>query len=84
MPEPGGIAASDFLIAVILLGTLLVLSMAGAAAALVIGPRRRLKRRMALLGLADEPAGKQPAQLRQPAEQARQVLADRTRKPGRR
>ena len=68
MPEPGGIAASDFLIAVILLGTLLVLSMAGAAAALVIGPRRRLKRRMAVLGLADEPAVKQPTRAANPRQ----------------
>ena len=69
MPESGGITTSDLLIAVILLGTLLVLSVAGAAAALVIGPRRRLRQRMALLGLTNEPAAaKQSARAANPRQ----------------
>ena len=70
MPEPVGIAASDLLIAVILLGTLLVLSMAGAAAVLVIGPRRRLRRRMALLGLTDEPLARRSEDRARPPKEA--------------
>lgn len=68
MPESGGIATSDLLIAIIVLETLLVLSVAGAAAAFLIEPQRRLKRRMALLGLTDEPVAKQSARAANPRQ----------------
>ena len=68
MPETGGIASSDVMIAVTLLGVLLVLSMAGAAVVLVIGPRVRLKRRMATLGLVAASTGKQTARAANPRQ----------------
>ena len=68
MPEPGGVASSDLFIAIIVLETLLVLSVAVAVATFVLEPRMRLKRRMALLDLTDEPVAKQSTRAANPRQ----------------